>query len=231
IHADTHGLLMNILFVENHPVFAETVTRQFLSRHCVTVAPSLSAARQALVDAAFDVLLVDYDLDDGKGDELIEELRASGRAVTVIGVSSHDEGNSALLRAGAVSICSKTRFDRIQGVIDVATARVNSDRVKETGMLWWVIAGALAAMPMPFIHPERRLNMGGPLTAYEDELPALYGAGIRAVVSLLNIPLDASVYESAGFAFLCLPMPDGGAPSAQQAQVVVGFIDRHLTGH
>src|SRR5437762_1224296 len=98
-------------------------------------------------------------------------------------------------------------------------------------MLWWVIPGALAAMPMPFIHPERRLNMGGPLTAYEDELPALYGAGIRAVVSLLNIPLDASVYESAGFAFLCLPMPDGGAPSAQQAQVVVGFIDRQLTGH
>src|SRR5205814_767755 len=64
---------MNILFVENHPLFAETVTRQFLSQHCVTVAPSLSAARQALVDAAFDVLLVDYDLDDGKGDELIKE--------------------------------------------------------------------------------------------------------------------------------------------------------------
>ena len=38
-------------------------------------------------------------------------------------------------------------------------------------MLWWVIPGALAGMPMPFIHPERWLNMGAPLIAYEDELP------------------------------------------------------------
>ena len=39
---------MNILFVENHTMFAATVMRQFLSRHSVTVAPSLSAARRAL---------------------------------------------------------------------------------------------------------------------------------------------------------------------------------------
>ena len=51
---------------------------------------------------------------------------------------------------------------------------------------------------MPFIHPERRLNRGGLLTAYEDELPALYAAGIRAVVSLLNIPSDTAVYEALG---------------------------------
>jgi hypothetical protein len=40
-------------------------------------------------------------------------------------------------------------------------------------LLWWVIPGVLAGMPMPFIHPERRLNSGGPLNAYEDELPEL----------------------------------------------------------
>ena len=81
---------MNILYVENHPAFAATVTRQFLSAHSVTVVPSLATARQALADQAFDVLLVDYDLHDGKGDELVKELRASAKAVTVIGVSSHD---------------------------------------------------------------------------------------------------------------------------------------------
>ncbi len=57
-------------------------------------------------------------------------------------------------------------------------------------LLWWVIPGVLAGMPMPFMHPERRLNLGGSLNAYEDELPELYAAGIRAVVSLLNIPSD-----------------------------------------
>src|SRR5438094_8575253 len=152
---------MNILYVENHPAFAATVTRQFLSAHSVTVVPSLATARQALADQAFDVLLVDYDLHDGKGDELVKELRASGKAVTVIGVSSHDEGNAALLRAGAVSVCGKTQFDRIQSVIDNAVACANKNGIKGAGLLWWVMLGALAGMPMPFIHPERRMNMGG----------------------------------------------------------------------
>ena len=84
---------------------------------------------------------------------------------------------------------------------------------------------------MPFIHPERRLNMGGALTAYEDELPALHSAGVRAVVSLLNIPSDAAVYESAGFAFKCLPVPDGGAPTAEQAQDFIAFVGRQLADH
>ena len=79
---------------------------------------------------------------------------------------------------------------------------------------------------MPFLHPERRMNHGGVLTAYDDELPALHSAGIRAVVSLLNIPSDMAVYVSAGFAFQCLPVPDGGAPTMGQAKQFVGFVAR-----
>lgn len=80
---------------------------------------------------------------------------------------------------------------------------------------------------MPYIHPERRMNFGGQLNAYEDELPELHSAGIRAVVSLLNIPSDAAVFESAGFAFLCLPVPDGGAPTLAQAEEFVRFVAGH----
>ena len=194
---------LKILFVENHGVFAATVISQFLSRHSVTVVPSLSAAGLALGNGSFDLLLVDYDLDDGKGDALVDKLHASGKAVPVIGVSSHAEGNTALLRAGAVAVCSKMEFDRIQTVIDAVAAHT---KTSGSGLVWWVIPGALAGMPMPFIHPERRLNRGGLLTAYEDALPALYAAGIRAVVSLLNIPSDTAVYEALGLftnAFRC----------------------------
>ena len=113
---------MRILYVENHALFAANVISQFLSQHSVTVAPSLSAARQALETGSFDLLLVDYDLDDGKGDELVRELNTTGKAVAVIGVSSHEEGNTALLRAGAAAVCSKMQFDRIQSVIDTVTA-------------------------------------------------------------------------------------------------------------
>lgn len=97
--------------------------------------------------------------------------------------------------------------------------------MREKKFLWWVIPGVLAGMPMPFIHLERRLSSGGALTAYEDELPDLYSAGIRAVVSLLNIPSDAPVFESAGFSFLCLPVPDGSAPTLEQADRFVRFVE------
>jgi atypical dual specificity phosphatase len=96
--------------------------------------------------------------------------------------------------------------------------------------LWWVIPGVLAGMPMPFIHLDRRMNQGGPLNAYDDDLPALHLAGVRAVVSLLNLPSDAPVYESAGFAFLCLPVPDGGAPTIEQASQFVRFVRERREG-
>jgi protein-tyrosine phosphatase len=79
---------------------------------------------------------------------------------------------------------------------------------------------------MPFVHPERRLNSGGSLNAYDDELPELHAAAIRGVVCLLNIPSDAAVFESAGFAFLCLPVPNGHAPTTEQAVEFIRFVDK-----
>jgi DNA-binding NtrC family response regulator len=131
---------MNILFAENHAVFAANVVGQFLSRHSVTLAPSLADARRAVDGGSFDLLLADYDLDDGKGDALLKLLYASGRTMLAIGVSSHDEGNAALLRAGAVAVCSKMHFDRIQSVIDSVTAQ---NKASASNLLWWVIPGAL----------------------------------------------------------------------------------------
>ena len=108
---------MKILYVENHAVFAANVVRQFLSQHSVMVAPSLVAARQALRDGRFNLLLVDYDLDDGKGEEFVRECRATRPGLLDIAVSAHEAGNAALLKAGASAVCSKMEFDHIQEVI------------------------------------------------------------------------------------------------------------------
>lgn len=108
---------MNILYLENHAVFAEQVTRQFLASHRVSVVPSLSAARSALASGTFDLVLSDYDLDDGKGEEFVRECHTSHPRLPIIAVSSHEPGNAALVRAGAAAICSKMEFDRIQQVI------------------------------------------------------------------------------------------------------------------
>src|ERR1041385_3979638 len=104
-------------------------------------------------------------------------------------------------------------------------------------LLWWVIPEVLAGMPMPFVHPDRRLVMNAPLAAYDDELPVLHAAGIRAVVCLLNIPIDAVVYGSAGFEFLWLPIADGCAPTMKQADEFIRFVNqqraakRPVAGH
>ncbi len=102
----------------------------------------------------------------------------------------------------------------------------------ERDLLWWLIPGVIAGMPMPFLHPERRLNPGALLRTYEDELPVLHDAGIRAVVSLLNIPSDADVYRPAGLDYLCLSIPDGHPPDFTQADEFVRFVDAHReSGH
>jgi hypothetical protein len=110
-------------------------------------------------------------------------------------------------------------FDDLSVRIDASMTESRSN------LLWWVIPNVLAGMPMPYIHLERRLNHGGQLAAYQDELPDLFAVGIRAVVSLLNIPSDESVYKSAGFAFVCLPVPDGGAPTIDQVLDFTNFVD------
>ncbi|MFT3841703.1 MAG: response regulator [Myxococcaceae bacterium] len=105
---------MKVLFVENHRVFAQTVVKQFLSAHEVTVVGSIAEAQRA---AGFDVALVDYDLDDGKGDAFVVELRGRGFRGRVIAISSHEAGNAALVRAGADAVCSKMEFARIDELI------------------------------------------------------------------------------------------------------------------
>jgi len=109
---------VNILYLENHALFARQVTQQFLASHRVTIVPSLAEARMALSNDLYDLILSDYDLDDGKGDEFVRECRTPHPQLPVIAASAHEAGNHALLKAGAAAVCGKMEFDRIQQVID-----------------------------------------------------------------------------------------------------------------
>lgn len=110
---------MNILWVENHRSFVNAA-KQFLAAHAVTVAPSLVDARVALAAHQFDAVLIDYDLDDGKGDELVRELLQFPNRPRIVATSSHDDGNRKLPDAGADAVCSKMTFTRIVEVLTVA---------------------------------------------------------------------------------------------------------------
>ncbi len=115
---------LDILFVENHSVFARTVIDAFLAEHAVEVVASIAAASEAFARREYDVALVDFDLDDGKGDEFVARVRASGSGMLLIGVSSHAAGNGALLRAGADATCAKLDFAQIGDTLERLAAGV-----------------------------------------------------------------------------------------------------------
>jgi CheY-like chemotaxis protein len=107
---------MRLLWVENHAGFVRVAGRQFLATHELTVVPSLAAARNALAAGTFDAVLLDYDLDDGKGADLLAFIRQLPTAPAVVATSSHEDGNAALLAAGANAVCAKAKFASI-GVV------------------------------------------------------------------------------------------------------------------
>jgi CheY-like chemotaxis protein len=113
--------VMVLLWVENHPVFVQVAGHQFLSGHDVTVVPSLAEAREALAARSFDAILLDHDLDDGKGTALIPFLQELPRRPVVIATSALEEGNEALRRAGADGVCAKKDFARIEALLAALT--------------------------------------------------------------------------------------------------------------
>jgi CheY-like chemotaxis protein len=62
-------------------------------------------------------VLLDYDLEDGKGTELIEVIRGLRTPPVVIATSARDAGNAALVAAGAHAECSKAKFATIESVL------------------------------------------------------------------------------------------------------------------
>jgi CheY-like chemotaxis protein len=113
---------MRILFIENHSVFAKTVTQAFLSDHQVKVVPSMQSALKELEsNDLYDLALIDYDLDDCKGDEITIKIKQLYPSIKIIATSSHSKGNNLIFRAGAHAICGKMDFKKIQSVIDSIT--------------------------------------------------------------------------------------------------------------
>lgn len=108
---------MHLLWIEDNLAFLNTVYAAFLSEHLLTIASTVAEARLALEHGTFDAILLDYDLPDGKGIELMPELVARGLNSRVIATSSLTENNARLLHAGAAAAVRKADFGRIEEVL------------------------------------------------------------------------------------------------------------------
>ena len=78
--------------------------------------------------------------------------------------------------------------------------------------IWWVIPEKLAGSPRP------------PLA----DLPQIYQAGLRGIVSVMDEPSGIKEYQSAGFSALWLPITGGKAPTVEQVKQFVKLADSLL---
>jgi len=77
-------------------------------------------AKAHLATEEFDAILLDYDLQDGKGVELFPTLDVLGIRPIVIATSSHVRGNQELREAGADFVCAKKEFGDIDSIMERA---------------------------------------------------------------------------------------------------------------
>lgn len=113
---------MKLLMVEDHRVFAETARATVLVRHEVVIAGGVCAAIAALGRFHFDVVLLDHDLPDGTGIDVLRWKRLAydhGRILDtpVVAISAEPANNELLRAAGARAICGKLELARIDEVL------------------------------------------------------------------------------------------------------------------
>jgi CheY-like chemotaxis protein len=108
---------MLILYVENHEVFARITASQFLAEHDVTVVATVAEAKTHLQQHSYGLVLVDYDLDDAKGDELVRWIRQRGYRAHIVAVSAKDEANQFMTEAGADAACNKLNFNQLPAIL------------------------------------------------------------------------------------------------------------------
>ena len=100
----------SIVIVEDEPLLARNMAR-FLERqgHDVTTAPGSAAGLEACDQASPDVVLVDHNLPDGTGIDLIRELRRRGHAAKLVMVTAHGSITLAVeaMKAGADDYLTK----------------------------------------------------------------------------------------------------------------------------
>ena len=106
--------MIRLLLVDDHASFRELLALRLDREPDVDVvaeAGSLAAAREVLRDlhAGIDVALVDLDLPDGSGTELIRELRAENpeALVVVLTASGDRHRHAAAITAGAAGVLHK----------------------------------------------------------------------------------------------------------------------------
>ena len=173
-----------VLVVEDHEMMREAIERRLAAAGDFTVvasAETLAQARAALATYRPDFVLVDHQLPDGTGLDVLAAARDLDPHVVVVALSAHAEPAlvAAYVSAGADGYATKTaRADELLGVLRSAAAGMSAlDTVATAQVLRHLRTGEQAAGP-------------GLLSARETQVLALVADG------LTNIEIAAALFVS-----------------------------------
>ncbi len=83
--------IMRILLIEDEALLGEAVATHLRKWHAVDWMQRLDDGQEAIENVAYDVLLLDLNLPDGRGIDLLRTLRSSGKALPVIVITARDQ--------------------------------------------------------------------------------------------------------------------------------------------
>lgn len=113
---------MRILLLEDEPLLGEAVVAHLKKFHAVDWFRTLEEASSAAEAVAYDLLLLDLNLPDGRGIDLLNSIRRAGSRLPVIIITARDQVRDRIegLNSGADDYVLKP-FD-----LDELTARIHS---------------------------------------------------------------------------------------------------------
>ena len=103
---------MQLLIVDNHAIVREGLKRALSQEgfNCIDEADCVSAARAKIAALVPDVAVVDINLPDGTGLELVRWIRSHSKSIGIVVLTLHQEENYvvAAMNAGASAFVSKS---------------------------------------------------------------------------------------------------------------------------
>jgi DNA-binding response OmpR family regulator len=101
-------LVMSILLIEDETHLRETLARSLAARgHRVDQAATYREAYAAAMAMNFDLLLVDINLPDATGWDLLRDLRSAGRSIPAIVLSAIPPSTSQVREFGPLAVLHK----------------------------------------------------------------------------------------------------------------------------
>ncbi|MHB2017031.1 MAG: response regulator [Candidatus Xenobia bacterium] len=104
---------VRVLYVEDFIPYRERVMARCLAGHQVTLCDNVAEACAAFRRGAYDLVLLDYELPDGKGGDVAHFIRGTGDQVVIVANSSSGSCNQHLLALGATHAVLKSQEEEL----------------------------------------------------------------------------------------------------------------------